>query len=202
MWPPTRLARWAVALLLCLPAAVACDQVGSEEGAGPSGGAEGGGVPGPGKGGGSGGGSGGKDGGGKPGPLKIPEWGANGFLFDDKSPLGKSNWRDVRRSFVEACKDGTLCVNLVRVYRTEDGRESEGPCGYDHMEPAGDTWVERGRTVYVVGVCGPEGPGDVGESEQTGEPEQTGSPEETGGPDTQPTDGTPPDAETATATAS
>ncbi|MFI8825563.1 hypothetical protein [Streptomyces sp. NPDC053431] len=199
MWLPTRAARRGVALLLCLAALVACDDPGGDEGAGPSGGARGGGVPGPGKGGSSGGGSGGNDGGGKPGPLKIPEWGRNGFLFDDRSGPGLANWKSLKKDFVDACGDGTLCVRLVRVYRTVDGQESEGPCGYDHTEPRSGTWIKRGRTVYVVGVCGPEGPEPTEEPEQTDDPEQTGGPEETGGPETRPTDGTPSDTETSAA---
>jgi hypothetical protein len=67
--------------------------------------------------------------------------------------------------FVTECKDGTLCVNLVRVYRTEDGQPSNGPCGYDHVEPAAGTWVKRqSTTVYVVSVCASE----TGETGETG----------------------------------
>ncbi|MFD5322713.1 hypothetical protein [Streptomyces sp. NPDC127092] len=193
---PTRAVRWGVALLLCLPVAVACDDAGSDEGAGPSGGVEGGGVPGPGKGGGAGGGSGGKDGGGKPGPLKIPEWGQNGALFDN-STFGKEKWASIQNMFIEACGDGTLCVRLERIYRSEDGVLVEGPCGYDHMDPAAGTRVQRGKdtTVFVVGVCGSE-PTDPPEST---EPGQTPEPTDTTEP-TQPTDATQPtDTDTATA---
>ncbi|MFB9434896.1 hypothetical protein [Streptomyces showdoensis] len=150
----TSAARLAVALLLCLPAAVACDDTGD---GGSSVGA--GGRPAPGKGG--GGGSEGGDGG-LPGPLRIPEWGRNGFLFDDDTATGRANWEDIKKLFEGACKDGTLCVVLERVYREESGALTDGPCGYDHVEPAAETLIERGGTVSVVGVCGTdtEGPTD------------------------------------------
>ncbi|MFI6495589.1 hypothetical protein [Streptomyces sp. NPDC050564] len=150
-----------------------------------------GGSGGNGDGGGGSGSQGGTDGGGgaKPGPLKIPEWGRNGFLFDDNTDAGKANWAEINDLFIAQCKDGTLCVKLVRVYRTEDGQPSVGPCGYDHVEPAADTWIRRDRTVYVVGVCAAEtgGPDESGESGPTGETGTTGEPGESGGsPDDEP----------------
>ncbi|MEU1199756.1 hypothetical protein ABZ446_26510 [Streptomyces sp. NPDC005813] len=160
-----------------------------------------GGSGGNGDGGGGSGSPGGGDGGGgaKPGPLKIPEWGRNGFLFDDGTDAGKTNWTDIKNLFAAQCKDGTLCVNLVRVYRTEDGRPSSGPCGYDHVEPAADTWIMPHRTVYVVGVCATDtgGPGEGGESGPPGETGTTGDPGESGG---SPDDELSPSIETVPAT--
>ncbi|MEU7014087.1 hypothetical protein [Streptomyces sp. NPDC046385] len=162
----TSAARLAVVLLLCLPAAVACGDTGDKAG----------GQPAPGKGG-SSGGSGGGDGG-VPGPLKIPEWGRNGFLFDAGTANGRANWADIKKMFEDACGDGTLCVTLERVYRTEGGTLTDGPCGYDHMEPAAESSVERGGTVSVVGVCGPEteGPTEGPTDEPTDGSTDTGGP--------------------------
>lgn len=175
MWMSTSAARLAVVLLLCLPAAVACGDTGDGAG-GPRGSADGGGQPAPGKGG-SSGGSGGGDGG-VPGPLKIPEWGRNGFLFDAGTANGRANWADIKKMFEDACGDGTLCVTLERVYRTEGGTLTDGPCGYDHMEPAAESSVERGGTVSVVGVCGPEteGPTEGPTDEPTDGSTDTGGP--------------------------
>ncbi|MER8044399.1 hypothetical protein [Streptomyces sp. NPDC094032] len=136
----TSAARLAVALLLCLPVAAACDTSGA------------GGGPPPAKSPGSGGG--GDDLG--PRPLRIPEWGPKGFLYDYESAEGIANWADIKKTFERACADGTLCVILERVYLTESGARTDGPCGYDRMEPAAGTPIKRGGTVSVVGVCGPE----------------------------------------------
>lgn len=188
MWMSTSAARLVVALFLCLPAAVACEDSG--DGGGPHSGVDAGGQPAPGKGGGNGGGggSGGGDGG-VPGPMRIPEWGRNGFLFDADTANGRANWADIKKLFVGACGDGTLCVTLERVYRTEDGARTDGPCGYDHVEPAAETSVKRGSTVSVVGVCGPEtdGPPDTGEPTDATDPTDTAG--TTGA--TEPTDGAP-----------
>ncbi|WP_370409414.1 hypothetical protein [Streptomyces fradiae] len=181
----THAARWGVALLLCLPAAVSCDDPGDDQGAGPGGGVNGGAVPGPGGAGASGGSSGGNNGGAKPGPLRIPDWGRSDRLHDDASEEGRFNWAALKRRFVEVCGDGTLCVDLVRVNRTADGRETAGPCGYDHMEPRSGRTVERHRIVYVVGVCEPD-PNGTDEG-PTGGPTTDGPTE---GTTDGPTDGT------------
>ncbi|MFC8123987.1 hypothetical protein [Streptomyces sp. NPDC057302] len=117
--------------------------------------------------------------------MKIPEWGRNGFLFDDASAVGRANWAEIERMFTAACKDGTLCVHLVRTYLTQDGQPTEGPCGYEYTEPRADTWVRRDYTVQVVGVCGSE-PGETGgESSDTGGPSESES-VPTDGPSTLP----------------
>ncbi|MFD5080574.1 hypothetical protein [Streptomyces sp. NPDC058371] len=170
-----------------MPTALACGDTGGDADGGNGGGSAdsgdsggtadggvGGGVPAPGTGGG-GAGSGSDSGGGggaKPGPLKIPEWGQKGFLFDDSST---ENWNKIKGLFIARCKDGTLCVDLVRVYRTEDGQPSNIPCGYDHMEPLAGTDVKRHTIVSVVGICASE-PGDTGDTGTTGEPGDSGDP--------------------------
>jgi hypothetical protein len=126
-------------------------------------------VPAPGTGGAGGSGSdSGGGGGAKPGPLKIPEWGRKGLLFDDST----KNWDEIKDLFIARCNDGTLCVDLVRVYRTEDGQPSNGPCGYDHTEPLAGTDVKRRTTVAVVGICGSE-PGDTGTTGDSGDPDSS-----------------------------
>ncbi|MFJ3906380.1 hypothetical protein [Streptomyces sp. NPDC090025] len=189
--PSSSLVRLAVVgLLCCLPAAVGCDDPGSDEGSGPGSGVSGGGLPGP------GGGTGGTNGGAVTGPMNIPEWGRNGFLFDDGTERGRANWREIKGLFAAACADGTLCVDLARVYRTEDGGTSPGPCGYDHTEPRSGTAVPRHRTVLVVGICGPgepegstEGPTDGPTDGPTGGPSEGTVEGPTGGPSEGTTDG-------------
>ncbi|MEU8763728.1 hypothetical protein [Streptomyces sp. NPDC048659] len=149
MWISASAARAAVALVLCLPAAVACDGGGS----GGSGrdGDRGKGVDTSGN-----GATGAGDDGGVPDQIRVPEWGRNGFLFDDDTAEGRANWAEIKKLFEGACGDGTLCVVLERSYRVESGALTDGPCGYTRMDPAANTLVKRGGTVSVVGDCAPE----------------------------------------------
>lgn len=135
---------------------------------------------------------GGHNGGGKvpTSPLRIPAINYKGLPFDAVTDFGKQTWESIRNDVRTACKDGTVCLKLERLYSvdlpaSETATVSE--CGFVKISPAAGREIDRGAPLTIIGL-GPCLGGTPGE----GSPPET-PPPDSPTPESPSPDGAPPD---------
>ncbi|MFE0178153.1 hypothetical protein ACFWZ2_38170 [Streptomyces sp. NPDC059002] len=107
-------------------------------------------------------------------PLHIPPINYKGRPFDDVTDFGRQTWELIQNDVRTACKDGTVCLRLERLYSV-DLPESEtagvAECGFVKISPVAGTKVDPQSPLTIIGL-GPclGGTPDDGSSPEESDP--------------------------------
>ncbi|QEU93190.1 hypothetical protein CP970_21705 [Streptomyces kanamyceticus] len=118
-------------------------------------------------------------------PLHIPAINYKGRPFDAVTDFGRQTWALIQNDVRTACKDGTVCLHLERLYSTSlpaSETATVEECGFVKISPVAGTKVDRDSPLTIVGL-GPCLGGTPGEGSPPETPPPDGSPSVSPSPD-------------------